>query len=98
MPRKVTAYACKFRCGRKVTTHRSNMAAHEDRCFWNPATNSCPTCMHEQYQPKENCDYSTGYPGSPSFYWCSEDHLKDREKIRSGCLYWSPRSITIHDE
>lgn len=46
MPRKMTAYACDFRCGRKTDTNRRRMEAHEKRCKKNPDRRACPSCAH----------------------------------------------------
>lgn len=60
MPRKVTAYACEFRCGRRVTTSRKGMELHEERCWSNPVRRTCKTCRHESIErgclPEEGWD------------------------------------------
>lgn len=47
MPRRVTARACIFKCGRRVLTSRQKMADHERTCFSNPERRACRTCRHE---------------------------------------------------
>jgi len=44
MPRKVTAWACKYKCGAKVQTSHSRMLHHEARCLRNPSRRACTTC------------------------------------------------------
>jgi hypothetical protein len=53
MPRKVTAWACKFRCGRKTDTVKKRMVEHEARCRMNPDQRACPTCMHWTREEQE---------------------------------------------
>ncbi len=47
MPREVKAYACLFRCGRRVTVKKESMEEHEKHCFMNPEKRACKTCSHE---------------------------------------------------
>jgi len=49
MPRLIKAWACEFRCGRRVTTKRKGVEDHERTCFMNPARRSCKTCKHEGF-------------------------------------------------
>lgn len=46
MPRKITAYACGFKCGRSCTTKEASIVAHEKNCFKNPKVKACRTCKH----------------------------------------------------
>ena len=50
MPRRVTAFACSHGCRRNVITGYDRMAAHEARCFWNPANRACMTCKHDTFE------------------------------------------------
>lgn len=63
MARKVTAYACDFRCGRRVITSRKAMLEHEQTCWRNPARRACMTCYHEE--PPYSGGNSTTIPGYP---------------------------------
>ena len=60
MPVKVTAFACEWKCGRKVTTKRRDMVDHEVRCRLNPAARCCPTCSHELAERWEGRDCELG--------------------------------------
>jgi len=75
MPRRVTAYACIYKCKRKVTTHRQDMVQHEERCKLNPVRRACPTCEHEE--PNEICDGGG--------WFCVEDHLPEEAQIMYDC-------------
>ncbi len=46
MPRKVTAWACAFRCGHRVSTKEANIYRHEATCWLNPERRACKTCKH----------------------------------------------------
>ena len=63
MPRKVTAWACAFGCGRKVNTKRKEVEKHELTCFHNPARRACVTCSHDYKDPHDfdgcYCDHPT---------------------------------------
>ncbi len=50
MPRKITAYACQFRCGQRVNTHEEIIEYHEQLCFKNPKNKACPACEHNDRQ------------------------------------------------
>ena len=50
MPRKVTAYGCKYRCGQRVNTKYEAMLEHESKCFYNPERRACATCRHLHYE------------------------------------------------
>lgn len=49
MSRKVTRYACDFKCGTRTKTTAKAMLAHEAICWMNPANRTCKTCVHESY-------------------------------------------------
>jgi len=46
MPRKVTAYACQYRCGHGFRSKKKAIEAHEKTCLRNPARRACVTCQH----------------------------------------------------
>jgi hypothetical protein len=77
MPRKVTAYACKYKCRRKVTTHRQDMKDHEERCKLNPARRTCATCKFEE--PEED--------GGGRGWYCTEEHLPEDTQMVYDCPY-----------
>jgi hypothetical protein len=67
------------------------MEIHEqERCICNPVLRACPTCEHNGYEPSEDPDYESGYPGYQGGHFCSEDHLENGEKIRRQCPFWTP--------
>lgn len=100
MPRKVTAYACKFFCGRKTDTNRKRMEAHEQRCRLNPARRACPTCKN--WEEEISDEYSGHQFGEPTFRWvmirfCKIDINKDpngenRTPFIYDCEKWEPRA------
>lgn len=49
MPVEVTKYTCAFRCGHKAVGGRAVMMSHEAKCWRNPETKSCSTCVFEEY-------------------------------------------------
>ena len=44
MPKKITAFACEWKCSHAVLTKRTRMVAHEHACNWNPTNKACITC------------------------------------------------------
>lgn len=56
--RTVMAYACRFRCGERVTTCAGTILKHEQRCYKNPKNKACPACQCNQ---KEHGDYGGVY-------------------------------------
>lgn len=55
--------ATRYQCPHCRATRAKSQAAerHIARCFKNPRAKSCKTCA--LFQPAENGDYDTGYPG-----------------------------------
>ena len=49
MPRKITAWACQYKCGHRINTHRQAIEYHEAKCIFNPARKSCATCVHGEW-------------------------------------------------
>lgn len=98
MPRAITAYACNFKCGKKVDTVRKRMEVHEARCFCNPVRRACQTCIHFQadsdtiYNP-----YHGGNPGSTDYeakyHYCdAREDVNLREKLVCDCPSWSNKA------
>jgi hypothetical protein len=61
MARKITAYACDYRCGRNSLTSKKRMEDHESRCFHNPDKRACITCKHFERQFDSNGMEGTQY-------------------------------------
>lgn len=81
MPRKISAFACEWNCGRNVLTSRVRMALHESRCNWNPANHACITCAN--FSPSTD-----GYePGDCKPSGC--DAGEDVTKLRNHCDKWA---------
>lgn len=92
MPRQVTAWACEFGCGRRVTTKRASVAKHEPTCFGNPARRACKTCRFESVDWTESEFGGTMCIGRE----CQRDddlyqELVDEPKIRWDCPGWEER-------
>lgn len=85
MPRKVTAYACIYKCKRKVTTHRQDMADHEERCKLNPARRACPTCEKEAYEEEDR------------YWYCEGDHIPEGKMMVYDCPHHVLRK-GIHED
>ena len=54
MPKKITAYACKFSCGHRVTTKKKSIENHEKICFGNPERRACKTCKYHEFDMDGN--------------------------------------------
>lgn len=74
MPRQVKAYACEFKCGRNVTTHKADMERHEEQCWSNPANRTCKTCRHDI--------------GRVDGFDCARGAKKKGESIVNNCKKW----------
>lgn len=85
MPRKVTAYACEFKCGRTVSTKRAAIVAHEKRCICNPTRRTCRTCRHDELVPFEN---DTGYGG---YNECLAGVDRGEASLLFDCTSWESR-------
>jgi len=46
MPVKVSAYACKYRCGHRYYSTEDGAINHEKTCFSNPERKACKTCKY----------------------------------------------------
>lgn len=78
MPRKVTAYACQFKCGERVNTKKGAIALHENICFSNPARRACKTCN------------SWVNDGDGLFCW--DEHPIDNDYATFNCPYWNEKN------
>lgn len=91
MPRKITAYACKFNCGQRVVTNKNSMKLHETRCFANPETKSCKTCSHLKRDSQTYYNpYHGGNPGSTDYeipyLYCELDEEDSKKfKLKTNC-------------
>lgn len=75
MPRKLTAYGCKFKCGQRVSTKKADIEKHENQyCIKNPDRRACPTCKHNEL------DMEFGY-------FCNADHLEENRTLTWGCRF-----------
>ena len=47
-------YQCEY-CEKRRMSNKTRMEHHEEKCYWNPLTRSCPTCIwySEQHDPDE---------------------------------------------
>lgn len=89
MPRKVTAWACKFRCGRKTDTVRQRMEEHEERCRMNPVRRTCMTCGLYGYEDGDGDPHWCELEKRPTKY---EPMLKEHvSKMAWDCEFWNPR-------
>jgi len=82
MPIKVTAWACKWKCGSKVQTSRARMIFHENKCFRNPSRRACQTCKNLR-DYVENDDYI-----SWRVLECHVDATIDLTTKRCDCKKW----------
>lgn len=86
MPRKITAYACRFKCGRRVTTHKNDMEYHEEVfCYKNPKLRACFTCAHDT--PDED---GGGYS--------CELEIMEPGHYRRNCMKWKSKKKERGDE
>lgn len=90
MARKVTAWGCEFGCGRRVTTKKSSMEAHEKNCFRNTARKACKTCASEEFKtvPAESLD---GMITVKDVRVCVLGHLPEDKFIVFDCEFWRER-------
>ena len=89
MPRKLTAYGCKYRCGAKVQTSRKRMERHEKTCKLNPERRACPTCAFEVKEYDDDLIFQ---------YYCTEDHLPEGKRMVVDCDFWQPRIHPIRQD
>lgn len=94
MPIRITAFACKFRCGR-IATKKKPLTEHEARCWLNPEVRGCKTCLHlgtdseTIYNPHHG-----GNPGSTDweveYRVCLADESIDlrNDGLRTKCPLW----------
>ena len=88
MPRKVTAWACKYRCGYKVQTVKSRMVEHEKRCCHNPENRACVTCTN--FCPWEDYAIIDPYRSYTIRGLGCSSLVDDLEHLRNNCPAWLP--------
>ena len=84
MPRKVTAYACKYKCGQKVVMSKQVMMQHEKTCKLNPDRRACATCKHE-------------YNDDDFGYYCAEERIPEGKVMVYDCPYHALRKGLAHE-
>ena len=92
MPREVKAYACKFRCGRNVTTKKKSIIEHEKRCFGNPETRSCKACkfLDKELNYLPNCGYMDENKHHPMWNIHTEE-----KPYTTNCKYWQNKMTPV---
>ena len=97
MPRKVTAYGCKFKCGHRITSKKVTIEMHERKCFGNPDSKSCKTCNHLVPNPHFfDEDYYREI--DEQFIECKKKFF-DKSKagnpfgLRTGCEEWEAKPV-----
>jgi len=96
MPRKIVAYACENKCGRKVTTKKEDMLRHErEYCYNNPDLKACPTCQYDDSDMEEQyIGHRFGeatYTSSCLVRFCLKDKRPKDKKVVYGCKFWEPK-------
>lgn len=74
---KIEAFQCAF-CT-KIYLSKETCRKHESRCFWNPKTRSCASCIFERYK-----DYSIMPGHSTSIRTCLRNH-DISAKLKTAC-------------
>jgi hypothetical protein len=88
MPKKVTAYACEFGCGRLGKT-KACIEKHEKTCFLNPARRSCKTCKYESFEEGAGRDCS-----NPDQLWTIKySYNWTHYGIEFECAHYSQREV-----
>lgn len=76
--KEIIVYQCDY-CGRYKKTKKS-VANHEKRCYWNPETRSCITCLYmpdyEQHTCKDGVDVTDRLKTQCDKYLCQEDYFE----------------------
>lgn len=75
--KKVEAFKCAH-CT-KIYLSKETCRKHESRCFWNPITRSCASCIFERYK-----DYMIGEWGLTPIRTCLRNH-DISAKLRTAC-------------
>ena len=83
MPVAIKAYACEFRCGRKVTTNKKAVLRHEEICFSNPAVKACWICKHFGKDYDDNGIDGVTY----GFRYCELEKLIDGQFAKKDCEF-----------
>lgn len=90
----VRAYSCQFKCGRRVTTKRKSMDAHESRCFHNPTNRACQSCgnFQEEYDTIYVPHFTTEVGDldyDVKVHYCAAD-IDIKEALQNNCPKWIP--------
>lgn len=84
MPRKVEAWGCSFKCGRRIVTDFKIIEKHERTCFLNPKVRACKSCRHNQIPY-----LGDGY--TPGNFECAIDKLPEGKYCTMHCKFWEER-------
>jgi hypothetical protein len=85
--RRVLAYKCSFCPRARIYASRSACAAHEVRCFDNPATRSCATCKNLRHSQKP-----AAREGCVTDVWsCAASDLL--EPLTTNCNSWQREDL-----
>lgn len=90
MTRKVTAYACDYKCGQKVLTSKVRMEEHESRCFHNPIKKACASCKYFEKIPDGNGMEGTPYNHEWTTIFCNFD-CDEINKLQNNCDNYSEK-------
>lgn len=87
MPRKVTAWACEFKCGFKVYINKNRILIHEDGCFSNPEKRACKTCANFIAWGVD--DFESPYCKDEYF---DKPYKKNPHGLRTDCKKWKQKT------
>lgn len=96
MPIQVLAYACKFKCKRRVQVSRAAVELHEATCFQNPARRACQTCANRAWDSQTIYNPSHGgNPGATDYdvrvpYCQVRDDVDLPKQLVFDCPLWAP--------
>lgn len=86
--KKVLRYYCDY-CG-KGHFKKQACTDHEVRCFKNPDTSSCRTCLHNIDAPYWTCDIdSKGLLSKAEFYKLDKEEVQFSKVLKTQCPLWS---------
>lgn len=90
MARKITAYACDFKCGRRASTSKKGVELHEKTCFNNPIRRACITCANfESYQDSNGMEHEPQNLDTWRHTAClASDNIDISEKLNHDCKEW----------
>ena len=82
--KEVRTYKCKF-C-KKIYENKSTCSSHEQRCYFNPKTQSCAACAY--YVGIESMERNGTHI---KFKACSQNHSIEKE-LKTNCLDFAPKN------